>query len=232
MSPIAMERMLPEWPSTAALWKPGTSALSTVASVSPMRLPGLPPTGSEDQRDVVLRGPGPLGDDRSGVRRHLEGIGRRVVQVDGSSTHGQDSSDEERCRCATTLADARGLIRRERAQRHAAHGVVGWVGDHARDIRCHHRRRSRRLRGGAGGCAAGRQRHRHRAGRAGRRRGPHRLRSEQGAHRDRGLHVGLRGGQRARRAPDRPRGGCRGRRRGPAPDGQRADPGPGDGPEW
>src|SRR6476659_630366 len=39
---MATERITPEWPATAALAKPGTSALSIVVSVSPMRSPVWP----------------------------------------------------------------------------------------------------------------------------------------------------------------------------------------------
>src|SRR3954454_22912329 len=39
---MATDRMTPEWPATAARPKPGTSVLSIVSSVSPMRSPACP----------------------------------------------------------------------------------------------------------------------------------------------------------------------------------------------
>ena len=42
MEPIRTERMTPVWPATAAFPKPGTSVLSIVVTVSPMRSPVCP----------------------------------------------------------------------------------------------------------------------------------------------------------------------------------------------
>ena len=209
---MATDRILPQWPATAAAWKPGTSALSMVARVGPMRSAVWPQPEPEDEGHVVGRRSGALGDDGGGGLGDVEGVGTRVVEIHAH---------------ARTLQWRSGPTA----------PMVGWRRDGAPHVGRRPRRRPGRVRGRAGRRAARGLRHRGRPRRPRRRLRAHRLRTEQGPHLDgRVRHEPRhrrrprgRPGRRERRPrhrqpPDpRPRGGPEPRHRGAPHRRRRAD---------
>ena len=81
---MATERIVPLCPATAARPNPGTSALSIVASVSPMRSPVWPQPEPRTSATSCVGDAGALGDDGRGRPRDLERVGGRVGQVGGA----------------------------------------------------------------------------------------------------------------------------------------------------
>ena len=83
---MATERMLPEWPATAARVEAGHVGVVDGREGLADEVGGLAPARAEHERDVVVVDAGALGDDGGGVGGDVEGVGGRVAEitVDGS----------------------------------------------------------------------------------------------------------------------------------------------------
>ena len=86
---------LPVWPATAAVPKPGTSALSMVARVSPIRSPVWPQPEPSTRATSWRRRPVRSRDDGGGGLGDVEGVGRGVGQVVGGGGVGHAAQRSE-----------------------------------------------------------------------------------------------------------------------------------------
>ena len=92
---MATERIVPVWPATAALPKPGTSVFSMRRERLADQVAGLAPAGAEHEGDVVALHPGALADDGGGRLGDREGVGRGVGQVVGGGGVGHAAQRSE-----------------------------------------------------------------------------------------------------------------------------------------